>query len=87
VVTKASKELQFTSLFAEDIPDEEKSEDHIWVEENLQKCCIILTALQHTAEWFLLRSFHLTSTIAGKLFNSGYQDCTDREIFEALTKL
>ena len=86
VVPKASKEFQFTSLFAEDVPDEKKSEDHVWVEKYLQNYCIILTASQCTAEWFLLRSFHLTATMAGRLFNSGYQDHTDGEIFEALTK-
>jgi hypothetical protein len=56
-------------LFVDDVP-EDKLEDAELVEQHLLKRCTVLTTVQRSCDWFTLRAFHLTATMAGKLFTS-----------------
>jgi hypothetical protein len=46
----------------------------------------VLTENQRTVEWFSLRAFHLSATMAELLFNSNYDNKTDGELLTQLCK-
>jgi hypothetical protein len=46
----------------------------------------VLTENQCTVEWFTLCAFHLSDTMAGLLFNSNYDNKTDGELLNQLSK-
>ncbi len=46
----------------------------------------ILTQGQRTADWFTLCAFHLSTTMAGLLFNSNYDNKPDEDIIKHLCK-
>jgi len=46
----------------------------------------VLTENQRTVEWFTLCTFHLSATMAGLSFNSNYNNKTDGELFNQLSK-
>ncbi len=69
-------------LFVDDIK-EDKLEDAELIEKHLITKCTILTTAQRSCEWFTLRTFHLTATMAGKLFTSA-TNFTPTEVMEKL---
>jgi hypothetical protein len=77
-VTKAS----CSPLFVDDIP-QDNLEDAELIEQHLMERCTILTSVQRSCDWFTLRGFHLTATMAGKLFTSS-TTLTPTEVLEKL---
>jgi len=48
-----------------------------YVESELEDSCRVLTSSQRTADWFTLRSFHVTATLSSVLLNSDVSDTND----------
>jgi hypothetical protein len=46
----------------------------------------VLTQAQRMVDWFTLRSFHLSATMAGILFNNTYDSKTNEDIINQLCK-
>jgi len=60
-VLKIGKKDQFDSPF--------NNREFMDVDNVLQKSCVALTRYQRTADWFILRAFHATATMAGSFLS------------------
>jgi hypothetical protein len=87
VIGKANQRKQFPTIFC---PykggDEHLKEVNQYVEDAIVENVNILTQGQRTADWFTLRAFHLSATVAGLVFNSNYDNKPDEDIIKQLCK-
>ncbi len=56
---------RFSRLFLGNDPDEVTK----FAEDKIEPFCQVLTTTQRTADWFTLRTFHLTATMASKILS------------------
>jgi hypothetical protein len=81
VVPKKNDKMLLNRLFCE----HEREPETLRVEEALQQHCTPLTHAQRTAEWFTLRQFHISATMAARVLNRG-EDITSAHVLEMLSK-
>ena len=65
--------------------EHEREPETLRVEEALQQHCTPLAHAQRTAEWFTLRQFHISATMAARVLNRG-EDITSAHVLEMLSK-
>jgi len=67
-------------------PCREPSEGSVLAEGKLLQSCCQLCMGQRTADWFTLRTFHLTATMASQVLGGSYDGKNDGEVLTALLK-
>ena len=83
VIPKVGLQSSLNKLFMSATPDDTTK----LVEEILEQHCYALTSSQRTADWFTLRTFHLTATMASKLLpDSITSTTTSVELMSSLIK-
>jgi hypothetical protein len=87
VIGKANQRKKFPTIFTPyQGGDEHLKELKQHAEDALIQNINILTQGQRTADWFTLRAFHLSATMAGILFNNNYESKSDQDIMKQLCK-
>jgi len=81
VVPKAQK-TKIPNLW----PCQEPCEGSQFAERKLLQSCCQLCMGQRTADWFTLRTFHLTATMASQVLGGSYDGKNDGEVLTALLK-
>jgi len=85
VIGKANKCKQFPTIFCPyQGGDEHLKEVKQHAEDTIAGNMNILTQGQRAADWFTLRAFHLSTSMAGLLFNSNYDNKPDEDIIKQL---
>ncbi len=83
VIPKVGLQSSLNKFFMSATPDDTMK----LAEEILEQHCYALTSLQRTADWFLLRTFHLTATMASKLLSDSISSTTTSvELMSSLIK-
>jgi hypothetical protein len=65
VIPKVGLKQRFARLFVSNDPDEVTT----FVEDKVERFIQVLTTTQRTADWFTLRTFHLTATMASNILS------------------
>jgi hypothetical protein len=86
VTGKANQKLKFQTIFSPYKGDDEHLIKVKHYAEDALRNVTVLTKAQKTVDWFTLRSFHLSATMAGILFNNTYDNKTNEEIICQLCK-
>jgi len=85
-VAKSTTKPIFGPLFESSNTKDDKYLDMQQLARDMISHVNVLTENQCTVEWFTLCTFHLSAAMAGLLFNSNYDNKTDGELFNQLSK-
>jgi hypothetical protein len=85
-VAKSTTKPIFSPLFGPSNVKDDKYLEIKQLAEDMVSNVTVLTKSQHTVEWFTLCTFHLSATKSGLLFISNYDNKTDGELLNELSK-